>query len=357
VTTLNAESVQGRPVLPLCVMGDNAVLHRVVCALAQARLQHAAELAMVQVRLYVAPVGDNDVADFLARHDALYRRQVFLPFRRHTFVPRIGLDTPCRESPLSRNAFVPVAMQRALLRDYFDAADHVVKIRIFECQCWSRLSEKKQGARPDVTLPFCMRLELGINADVAHFKATEPEVSEKSWEECVVDRRLASRERSLCTPALDVEFREANMRGRVQEVAPSADGAQSYGMVRLSNMADPTLPPAPERPAPDPTQPFLELELVPKTALASIVGRRVREVDALKRCLTREGRYHHVGSFEARVADAGSGGAGASVGSGQGFLVLADGQVFGPFQAIKVAAQAPTEQLTLPVASMLPLDL
>lgn len=164
VSPANAEALHGPPEVCVCALGGNYVLHRLVCALARVRHTRPADLAALRIRVYVVPVGDGcDVAELLASYDGWYRRHVFLPFLCPTFVPSLDpRDAPSGdEASLGGNLFEPIALQRALLRDYFHLAHHTLKVRVFECQCWARNEDRSRSKPATLTIPFCVRLELG----------------------------------------------------------------------------------------------------------------------------------------------------------------------------------------------------
>jgi hypothetical protein len=71
-------------VLRVVALGDNAPMHRVLCAWVALQQRESELCASLDVRVYVIPMarGQNDVARFLAERDDWYRRQVYSPFAK-----------------------------------------------------------------------------------------------------------------------------------------------------------------------------------------------------------------------------------------------------------------------------------
>lgn len=206
VSPANAEALHGPPEVCVCALGGNYVLHRVVCALARVRHTRPADLAALRVRVFVVPLGEGcDVAELLASHDGWYRRHVFLPFLRPSFVPSLDpREAPVGvEASLGANLFEPIALQRSLLRDYFQLAHHTLKVRVFECQCWARNEDRSRSKPATLTVPFCIRLELGV-FPTAEAHRVRPHLSPASVRALLTSSLLSASRRDPALHAADL---------------------------------------------------------------------------------------------------------------------------------------------------------
>ena len=67
----------------------------------------------------------------------------------------------------------PSKMLRHLLGDYVRGAECVYPINLYDCECWESPDAIEMERGPDVTVPFCMRVEFGLGAAVAEHTSTE----------------------------------------------------------------------------------------------------------------------------------------------------------------------------------------
>lgn len=86
---------------------------------------------------------------------------------------------------------LPVTNLRKLLQDYVRQAKSVYPVCVFEVLCWAAPDESTSGrnsvsldgeedpshllsqqSSPDIVIPFVMQIEIGVKAQLAHFKRT-----------------------------------------------------------------------------------------------------------------------------------------------------------------------------------------
>jgi hypothetical protein len=85
---------------------------------------------------------------------------------------------------------LPVTNLRKLLQDYVRQAKNVYPVCVFEVLCWAAPEDSTSGrnslsldendpshllsqqSSPDIVIPFVMQIEIGVNAQLAHFKNT-----------------------------------------------------------------------------------------------------------------------------------------------------------------------------------------
>ncbi len=185
-----------KSILRLCVLGSDAVLHRILCNYVCFRHEYEARFRKLSLRVYVAPTARHDcqLASYLARSDAWYRRQMFAPFC--TPLPMVPRITPADTlGGLSHDGVaswedelkppVPVGMLGELLQDYVRSARYVLPLCIFDCECWEPEYNRSAGGGrsgggagkaspdlPDMTVPFCMGAEIGIMPRAELFRRT-----------------------------------------------------------------------------------------------------------------------------------------------------------------------------------------
>ena len=227
-----------KSILRICVLGSDALLHRILCNYVCFRHEYEKRFRKLSIRLYVAPTARHncDVATYLAREDAWYKRQIYAPFStplpiipttqehspsggpadsrlrsRSTITANAvlqqhqlrqssmtGKKDGCNDSNNSNDSNLPpwidadtkapnpMSMMQELMQDYIRSARHIVPICIFDCQCWEDASNgsgggsnvggsggKEKERPPDMTIPFCMGAEIGIRARAALYRETE----------------------------------------------------------------------------------------------------------------------------------------------------------------------------------------
>ena len=191
------DSASRQSILRMCVMGSDAVVHRTLCNYVAFRHEYEKRFQKLSIRVYVVPTARHNcqLASYLAREDAWYRRQIFAPFCAPILIsPRItpadslGVGAVRSRSGTSGGAEssatwgaldppTPVGMTQELLQDYVRSARYVAPLCVFDCECW----EPKEGnaARdasmnpsfvPDMTVPFCLGMEIGICARAELFR-------------------------------------------------------------------------------------------------------------------------------------------------------------------------------------------
>ena len=208
-----ATAAEQKSCVRLCVMGGDAALHRVVAAFAALHRLQPELCAAVEFRVFLVPVGHCDLAAYVAQRDGWYRRQVYAPFASAlAFCPALAAYPPPNLGDLlpagggggkagahhhhhhhrrgKHEGFVggsvashedeecdmddeddddgsvrmPAGMLKPLLTDYVRGARQRLPVQLYDCHCWSTGSGP--DAAPHVTIPFCQRVEVGVNVDV-----------------------------------------------------------------------------------------------------------------------------------------------------------------------------------------------
>ena len=141
----------------------------------------------------MGPVGKNDVGAFVASRDSWYRRQVFAPLctpllmcpqlKSGTFIQARGTSKSSVVDELEALSngmidYAPAYLQGRLLQDLVRGARRRLDVGVFECQVYTDpgCMEDENPGTPDCTIPFCTRVELGLNCAVAQFALDNEEM-------------------------------------------------------------------------------------------------------------------------------------------------------------------------------------
>eukprot|EP01112_Ceratiomyxa_fruticulosa_P021366 TRINITY_DN7483_c2_g1_i1.p1 TRINITY_DN7483_c2_g1~~TRINITY_DN7483_c2_g1_i1.p1 ORF type:complete len:281 (-),score=58.06 TRINITY_DN7483_c2_g1_i1:174-980(-) len=224
-----------------------------------------------------------------------------------------------RDSPLS-----PGGVLRQELDCYFREATWKLRMKIFQCECWSVFGDDLHY----FTIPFCLRAELGINAYVKAFAETNDLPGTLTLAE--VQQHKAFK---FSAPVLSMKYVQMNVLG-VARPGQTVEHKPYVSLV-ISNVGQSS-----DRIVPNPTRPWLELY-----ALDSDPKKK-------KSLLKDEGQGHcyHASVLEFETED-----------KKKQFDVLLDGELYGPFYRIRISActlpEDQNEIQDLPVMTYLPLDL
>lgn len=134
-------------------------------------------LWLQQIKLFVVPVGRNDLASFLARSDLWYQRHIFATFTQPlSLCPQFPSEEEFSEGLLMEAGFgesLPVQFLRHTLQDFTRQAKQVLPVCVFDCVCWTDLGAHNLGSEeptttllqhhaPDVIVPFITSAEIGL---------------------------------------------------------------------------------------------------------------------------------------------------------------------------------------------------
>jgi hypothetical protein len=221
-------------VLRLAALGGNNVLHRLLCGYVMAQHLHAIEgdLDAIDMCMYVIPTSHSDLAAYIGRHDYWYQSHVLTPFRS--------------SSEIWKSAS-PEKVLSPLLMNYLSEAKQTIPIAIFDCECWfdetgittaayigrgtrsfqsgnTSTSDGTDRNVPDLTIPFCSRMTIGLHTQVAlrqqehenAGKKSTSTTSTTSWSQTLMDKKFGPRDRSR-TEMLEIKYVEVGLDGIEKE--------------------------------------------------------------------------------------------------------------------------------------------
>jgi hypothetical protein len=197
--------------LKIALLGGTLTVHRFLSAyvglVEEAPLEKY--LQHVELRLYLLPVGESDIAAHIAAKDPWYRRQVYSPFQHmhDALLPSLDVNMPLEQFIRNwkiqvrpglhtcLNSPPPMLLARNLLEDYVQGAHETHNVGVYECLCWCPSSmetddeicwkfdvaprvfdegERRvknaavdpQGSSAHMSLSFFNRVEVGLNVAV-----------------------------------------------------------------------------------------------------------------------------------------------------------------------------------------------
>jgi hypothetical protein len=257
----------------------------------------------------------------------------------------------------------PAKLLRHLLSDYVRGAEFVFNVFIYDCECWESPDTIDLERGPDVTVPFCERVELGLGAALVDHSSTEDFQSgfigeatseglgpDFSLDEMLQDKGFvkavsgSAPDVKICTPDLTVTMYPMDVDGVMRDTARDAlelaDSA--YLHLVVSSIPHFTLPLSsaknavtvesfePLTTSANPGFPWLEVQTVaPKAGLLDLIkkkDKKQKDVETIREALKTDARTHNVGLLDIRT----------SVSSRLPFLIAVDGQVFGPFYRVRI---------------------
>lgn len=367
--------------LKVAVMGGNKACHRLVCALQQvhaARPEIFSEL--LDLRVYLVPTRTNDLGNYLAWADRMYQRQVYSAFVDvPAYAPMYSTDTPHHAS-LPTDAprlgqTLPSLLQKDALEDYLRFARELYPASVWNCVCWAHSTKERSvssaaaegadeqirsnmnaiNAAPDAVIPFMVSAEIGIHAQAEVFRH-QHSARDASLEMLLSDRKKYSLFQRMCAeqPAVRVTYRPFVERTAepVEGAAPPQNLNQQmegcYTSLSVRNL--------PEYCTTSPYSKTLDTEMrggnAPSLQSTSLyyrehTGRLLETIRAPAHCKHFADCYReaactidHVGTVEiSSVAD-------------EGFQVLLDGTLHGPYQRLRIL---PSE-LVVPLANYFPIS-
>ena len=395
-----------KPIVSLLVLGGNEVVHRLLCSLVALHWNQKALCDQVVFKIYMAPVGKNDLAAFIASRDGWYRRQAFSPLctpllmcpqlKSGTFVIARGTSKSSIVSELE--AFpertldcAPAYLQGKLIQDLLRGARRRLDVGVFECQVYTDpgCMDDEDPGPPDCTIPFCMRVELGLNCSVAQFALDNedlfaddmmPMVKEKKgkiridnsvkdglssspkWED-VIQNKSFQKSGLGPTPEIRVSMFPMDVDGTLHssdvDMIELPEAAHlsvivgccpSFGIPSTTNEHKVCeVASVPLGTAANPLYPWLELYSVDMKRQAPDLlkkkDKKARDVEALQDALRGETQQYHVGLVDIRTSTAGR----------RPFNILVDGELYGPFYRIRIKKCDPFAHM--PTMSFFPPDM
>jgi len=257
----------------------------------------------------------------------------------------------------------PAKLLRYLLADYVRGAEFVFNVFVYDCECWESPDSVELDRGPDLTIPFCERVELGLGAALADYtskddfqqgfigEATAEGLGpDYSLDEVLCDKGFvkavggAAPEVKLVTPELSVLMAPMDVDGQLRDSPRDAIelADASYASFNVASVPRYTLPLSsarnsvavesfePTSTSANPGFPWLEVQTVAaRPALLEALrkkDKKPKDLEAIREALKSEARCHYVGVLDVRTA----------VSSRLPFLIAVDNQVFGPFYRVRV---------------------
>eukprot|EP01113_Clastostelium_recurvatum_P023155 TRINITY_DN2767_c2_g1_i2.p1 TRINITY_DN2767_c2_g1~~TRINITY_DN2767_c2_g1_i2.p1 ORF type:complete len:942 (-),score=292.73 TRINITY_DN2767_c2_g1_i2:45-2669(-) len=220
-----------------------------------------------------------------------------------------------RDLPLS-----PGGVLKQEIDGFFREASWKLRMKVFQCECWAVLGEELHY----YTIPFCLRVEIGMNAYARGFLEANELPTTLSLSEIQQHKAF-----KFPPPALSMKHIPMNVLG-VARPAQTLDCRQ-YSSVVISNVGQ-----TGDKMVANPTRPWVEVYTM--------------DNDSKKKKAKDEGQGHsyHASLIEFETDD-----------RKRQVDILVDGELYGPFHRIRVSACAvpddPGEILELPIMSYLPL--
>ena len=350
-----------KSILRICVMGSNAILHRILCNYVCFRHEYEKRFSKLSIRLYVVPTARHncDLATYLAREDAWYKRQVYSPFStRLPIIPTVKEATAPPDAPMSATWWddvnnappIPMNMLKELMQDYIRSARNIVSLCIFDCQCWEDEDDEQQKSRaagddamvpPDVTIPFCVGAEIGIRARAELYRQKS---AGTKLDTVSLDSILGTKDfrKTWSKDANDVGAVD-DLSGSFTEVTPSGvptsekllpDG--SFYRIALRNVPMHADVVASRGSNSHPSFSSMDLHVLPRNAATFMDtlqktsasskqshSTSTKETNAVVHTMLSEGFRQQVNHLDVKS-------------SGAPFVVMLDGQCFGAFKRIRI---------------------
>ncbi len=402
---------QAKCVLKRVVMGSNAVLHRFVCCYVALRHLHPELCDNIDFNVYVCPIGKSDVTAFIAQHDGWYRKNVYIPFHAPLIMcPQVksvqnrgndemtfatsdtgaSASTPAIGSPqhtsnltsrfsnLKDNSSsasntnnsndtsgyvldaVPTRFLRYVLQDYVRSAHFALPIRIFDCECWGDQEAIEFPAsalgKPDQTIPFVTRAELGLGAAIAQYSnrpefrgnfmgeaASNGQGTFPTIQEIVNDKEFVK----IFSPTVELNVSIYPMTVDGKFSAAESDKIElresSYVSLVVANVSSYTIPTAsannivrvsphvPTSSFANPKQPWLELISIstPNSSIPDIIKKQVKkqkDLDALIEAHRTESNIQYAGLIDIKCSPT----------NRVPFVISLDDVAYGPFYRVRI---------------------
>lgn len=395
--------LQPRPVLRIVSMGDNAALHRVLVCYVALRHHHPQLFAEIELRIYIVPLGkSNDLCRFVAAHDDWYRREIFAPFSADSaLMPRLqpgteataaigakqaaatagisskmGGGTKKTNTSFASNAggvrapslpvqWNPATIQPQLLQSYVRGAQEKLMVNVYQCECWR---PDNRGDEADCVVPFVSRLEVGLETNIRQFQEEHPDTAANGWEDVVKDKAFMKKINAGMSPQIEMSVVPVSICGK-PKISTRSEACQ-YAAVAFVNITNDGSDgndgggvgeedeSAPIRPhiVSSPVEPWLHCAVIrSKPALMDVMrkaAKKKKDLGQISDYLTsaEDLELQRIQSATLATTEA-----------ARSFHVMIDGQIFGPFNRIRVS-QAPVPgneslHLKFPIQTFFPIAL
>jgi hypothetical protein len=290
----------------------------------------------------------------------------------------------------------PSKLLRHLLTSYVRGAEVAWPVTVFDCECWESPDAIEMERGPDLTIPFCVRVEIGLGAAIAEHTSTEdfttnfvgeasneglgPDFSlsdiltDKSFVKAISGNPAITK---LVTPELSISmFRmdvDGNLHaGHMRDIMELPDAA--YLSLVIASTPRMTFPLSaanstvavesfePPATAANPSSPSIEVQtVIARNNVVDLIkkkDKKDKDVDVIKEHLRIEARSHHVGLIDIRASNA----------SRIPFNISVDGKAFGPYYRVRIrgstalsksggqAMFSKAPHLALPIMTFIPME-
>ena len=187
-----------------CLLGKIDVVHRFLSAYIKWVQQNK---TVPNVHVYVLPCEHSLLTEIIAIRDPWYKSLVYCPFAySNTILPYFRpysekeldslewerMQTVHATQPNAKVNQPPSDLLKTLGEHYFRNARNVCRVGVFICECWRQVYDVANEF-PDVSIPFCSTLEIGMDATCAYLE--KKSISETSTSESGNVMRLSPDER------------------------------------------------------------------------------------------------------------------------------------------------------------------
>lgn len=288
-------SEEGDPVVVrIGIAGSDRLLHSVVCGYLNLYESRPEIFDQVLVEWLIVPLEDNKVSSFIARHDAWYKNHVFLPFRQNPpFIPWIDVPSPVYFKEDSE-PIGPGLMYREIIDSYAREASHQFNLTLHHLFCWD---DEIQHNRK--VIPFFGRVEVSVQCFVIKQRFSTGD--RRTDDEILRDKTLHLRKIPLYCKLLKTSMISGQVSNAITFSVP-------LERVVLSNI------------------PVHEDVCFPANPVDNIIEFYGKTLQDGKRRPVQPEMKCSVKAVEITCVD-----------KSEGFLILVDGQVYGPFWRVLYA--------------------
>ena len=256
---------------------------------------------------------------------------------------------------------VPGKLLRSLLESYVRNAQHQFPSVVYDCECWESPDAIEVDRNPDITIPFCVRVEIGLWAAIAAqqssfefstnfegYSVGEGLGADASFEEILSDKTFLksisgnASDLKITTPELVVNMYTMGIDGSLEDRFGLELADSHYLSLVVSSVPKFTFPNyfygntvgiesfEPSATASNPTFPWLEVQSVSaKPSLVDLVkkkDKKPKDFETIRDSMRAESKTHHIGFLDVR----------STLASRVPFLIAVDGQSFGPYYRVRI---------------------
>eukprot|EP00948_MAST-09A_sp_MAST-9A-sp1_P001884 g1884.t1 len=165
----------GKAPARLCIIGDDIVFHRFVCAFVSMLHDRGDIMYKAEFQIYAIPCGRSTIARAIATRDPWYEENVYHPCRK--VFPSLPVCSRTRDDDAEKidvkpgSCFSPVSYLPHFIADYLNSAVAPIDVQTYISQCWgygstgTHLKSGKQSSRmgaPALTIPFTNGIHIGL---------------------------------------------------------------------------------------------------------------------------------------------------------------------------------------------------